>query len=87
VYRTPLPFTIGEEGAGTVAAVGQGVTEVKVGDRVAYGSVIGGYASTASYRSDGWCLYHCSRFDHATALMLQGLTAHYSPAAPIPPGG
>ena len=85
VHRTPLPFTIGEEGAGTVAAVGQGVTEVKVGDRVAYGSVIGGYAE--------YCVVPLGRLvpvppaldsTTATALMLQGLTAHYLTSSTYP---
>src|SRR4051812_12394878 len=38
LYKVPLPATIGEEGAGTVAAVGEGVTDLRIGDRVAWSS-------------------------------------------------
>src|SRR5438093_13433175 len=44
LYKAPLPFGIGLEAGGTVAAVGAGVPEVKVGDRVAYTDVPGAYA-------------------------------------------
>src|SRR6266487_964310 len=43
LYKVPLPLTLGQEAAGTVAAVGPGVAEPKVGDRVAYTSVLGAY--------------------------------------------
>src|SRR5215475_14422989 len=43
-YKAPLPLTIGLEGAGTVTAVGQGVTDVKVGETVAWTGVPGSYA-------------------------------------------
>src|SRR3984957_10291183 len=46
LYPAPsLPFVAGNEGAGEVAAFGPGVTEVKVGDRVAYVSALGSYAA------------------------------------------
>ena len=46
LYPQPLPFTLGSEGAGVVTAVGEGVTEVAVGDRVAYaGGPLGAYAT------------------------------------------
>src|SRR5258708_9617097 len=44
IYKLPLPFVVGQEGAGVVEAVAPGVTEVAVGDRVAYASVHGAYA-------------------------------------------
>ena len=45
LYKQPsFPFTPGSEGAGQVIAVGPGVTDVAVGDRVAYAGAIGGYA-------------------------------------------
>jgi NADPH2:quinone reductase len=47
LYKLPLPATLGEEGAGKVVAVGDGVTEVRVGDRVAWASVLGSYAEYA----------------------------------------
>ena len=46
LYPQPLPFTPGVEGAGIVEAVGAGVTNVAVGDRVAYSGPIGGYAES-----------------------------------------
>src|SRR3954469_350428 len=46
-YKLPLPATVGQEAAGTVDAVGEGVTDLKVGDRVAYASVPGSYAEYA----------------------------------------
>src|ERR1700746_1043725 len=47
LYKVPLPFTLGQEAAGTVAALGPGVAEPKIGDRVAYTSVLGAYAEYA----------------------------------------
>src|SRR5919109_4603532 len=43
LYKLPLPFVPGNEGAGEVVAVGPGVTEFKAGDRGAYAGVVGGY--------------------------------------------
>jgi len=77
-YQTPLPMTIGMEGGGTVAALGEGVTEVAVGDRVAYCIVRGSYAQSAAVPT--WRLVKIPPQipkPAATALMLQGLTAHY----------
>ena len=78
-YKPPaLPFTLGSEAAGTVTAVGEGVTEVAVGDRVAYAMVLGAYAECAVVPAkrlvkvpDG------IDSQTAAAVMLQGLTAHY----------
>jgi NADPH2:quinone reductase len=77
-YPTPLPFVDGQEGAGIVTAVGADVTNVKVGDRVAYTGVMGSYAQYASIPSAR--LVHIPddvSFDLAAAVMLQGMTAHY----------
>ena len=77
-YRTPLPMTIGMEGAGTVAELGAGVADLRVGDRVAYCIVRGSYAEYATVPA--WRLVRVPRevpLDIATALMLQGCTAHY----------
>lgn len=79
VYPLPLPFVAGSEGAGTVAALGDGVDEVAVGDRVAWAMVPGtGYAEQALVPAarlvpvpDGVDL------EDAAAVMLQGMTAHY----------
>ncbi|HKC82426.1 MAG TPA: alcohol dehydrogenase catalytic domain-containing protein, partial [bacterium] len=48
LYKQDLPFTVGFEAGGTVAAVGPNVTEVKVGDPVAYTGVLGAYAQSAA---------------------------------------
>ena len=50
-YKAPLPLTPGMEGAGTVTAVGPGVSDVKVGDRVAWTGVIGSWPCRTSSRS------------------------------------
>src|SRR5262245_16888583 len=44
LYKNALPLTLGQEAAGVVSAIGDGVTRVKVGDRVAWTSIMGGYA-------------------------------------------
>ncbi len=77
-YQTPLPMTLGMEGAGTVAAVGAEVTGLDVGDRVAYCIVRGAYAEYAAVPA--WKLVKVPPavpLNVAAALMLQGCTAHY----------
>ena len=51
-YKAPLPLTLGLEGAGTVSAVGPGVTDVKVGDTVAWTGVPGSYAQMNAVPAD-----------------------------------
>jgi NADPH2:quinone reductase len=89
LYRVPTPFIIGQEAAGVVTAVGPGVTDVKVGDRVAYVHVPGAYAEYAVVPvghvvplPDG------VTFKQAAAAMLQGMTAHYlaTTTYPLKPG-
>jgi NADPH2:quinone reductase len=79
LYKPPaMPFTLGMEGAGTVTAVGPGVTEVKTGDRVAYAMTAGSYAEYAAVQS--WKLAKLPAnvdFNQGAAIMLQGMTAHY----------
>lgn len=78
LYPNPPPFVLGMEGAGVVDAVGEGVTEVKEGDRVAYAMELGSYAEHAVVPA--WKLAPVpSGIDarSAAALMLQGMTAHY----------
>jgi NADPH2:quinone reductase len=78
MYQVPMPFTLGQEAAGIVHAVGEGVTEVKVGDHVAYTSVLGSYAEYANVPA--WRLVPVPNeitSQQAAAVMLQGLTAHY----------
>lgn len=78
-YKGPaLPFATGSEGAGTVAAVGEGVTDVAVGDRVAYAMVVGAYAEYALVPAHRLVkLPDAVDFRTAAAVMLQGMTAHY----------
>lgn len=74
----PLPRTIGVEGAGVVQAIGPGVTEVKVGDEVAYCTAPGTYAELALVPS--WRLMKRPAGLDAkagAAAILQGMTAHY----------
>lgn len=79
LYPLPLPSGIGLEGAGVVEAVGAGVTEVKVGDRVAYaGGPLGAYAEVRNIPAHRLLkLPDAISFDTAAAMMLQGLTAAY----------
>ena len=78
-YKLPSrPFTVGSEAAGTVTAVGEGVTEVAVGDRVAYAMVVGAYAELAAVPAKRLVkIPDDIDFRMAAAVMLQGLTAHY----------
>jgi NADPH2:quinone reductase len=77
-YQTPLPMTLGMEGGGTVAAVGDGVSNVKPGDRVAYCPVRGSYAEAAVVPASKLARVPDNvPMPIATALMLQGCTAHY----------
>lgn len=77
-YKAPLPLTPGLEGAGTVTAVGAGVTDVKVGDRVAYTGVPGSYAQVNVAPADRLVkLPDKLTFRDGAAAMLQGMTAHY----------
>jgi len=79
LYSLPLPSGIGLEGAGVVAAIGEGVSEVKVGDRVAYaGGPIGAYAEVRNIPAHRLLkLPESISFNTAAAMMLQGLTAAY----------
>ena len=78
LYAVPLPFTLGAEIAGIVSALGAGVTEFALGDRVATAKASGGYAAEALAPAA-----HVVKIpagvttSTAAALMLQGLTAHY----------
>ena len=77
-YKVPLPFVLGQEGAGVVTAVGSDVKSVKPGDRVAWCGLLGGYAEYAAISADRLVLVPAGVSDQqAAATMLQGLTAHY----------
>lgn len=78
LYPVPLPFIPGNEGAGTVEALGFGVTEVAVGDRVAFAMVTGSYAEYAVVPAAKLVpVPEMVDLKFAAALMLQGMTAHY----------
>lgn len=85
LYKLPLPAIMGNEGAGVVDAVGEGVTEVQVGQRVAFAMHNGTYAQYAVVPA--WKLVPVPDAvddDSATALMLQGMTAHYLARSTFP---
>lgn len=91
LYKPPgLPCVIGMEGAGTVEAVGPGVTEVVPGDRVAYATApIGAYAELRTIKADRLVkLPDDIGFETAAAMMLQGMTAEYllRRTYPVKPG-
>jgi len=78
LYPVPLPCTPGMEAAGRVVALGEGVTEVKVGDRVAYAGALGAYAEQAAVPAARLVpLPDSVDFATGAAAMLQGMTAHY----------
>ena len=78
LYKADLPLTPGSEAAGTVEAIGPDVTDVQLGDRVAYAMARGSYAEYAVVPA--WQLVKIPAhvdFATAAAAMLQGMTAHY----------
>ncbi len=79
LYKIPLPSVIGREGAGVVEAVGAGVTDFNVGDRVAYGSAaIGSYAEARLVAADRVVKIPAGVSDQqAASMMLKGMTAQY----------
>ena len=77
-YKVPLPFVLGQEGAGAVTAVGADVKGLKAGDRVAYASILGSYAEYAAVPADKLVPVPSGVTDQqAAGAMLQGMTAHY----------
>ncbi|HTQ45726.1 MAG TPA: quinone oxidoreductase [Polyangiaceae bacterium] len=84
-YGGEMPLTLGAEGAGVVEAVGEGVTDLRAGQRVAWASVPGSYATHVVARADKLVPVPdgVSTRD-AAAAMLQGMTAHYLAHATFP---
>jgi len=77
-YPGTLPFTPGVEGVGMVEKLGPGVTSVKVGDRVGWVMIKGGYAELAVIPADRLVPIPASIDDRtAAAILLQGMTAHF----------
>ncbi len=88
LYPGALPFTPGMEAAGVVEAVGPGVYEVEVGDRVAYAMERGSYAERAVVPA--WKLVRLPESldaEAGAAAMLQGMTAHYLTRSTYPLAG
>jgi NADPH2:quinone reductase len=86
---TPPPFTLGQEAAGTVIALGEGVTEPAVGDRVAFCAVQGAYAEKAAVPAARLVKLPAGvSTRQGAAVMLQGMTAHYLACTtwPLRPG-
>jgi NADPH2:quinone reductase len=78
LYKNPLPLALGQEGAGAIVALGEGVADFKVGDHVAWKDQFGSYAEEVAIPAaklvpvpDG------VSSEDAAATMLQGMTAHY----------
>lgn len=89
LYQLPLPFVPGQEGAGTVTAVGEGVNDVRPGDRVAWQGVPGSYSEQAVIPATRAVPVPAGVGDDlAAATLLQGVTAHYlaTDTFPIKPG-
>jgi NADPH2:quinone reductase len=80
MYPSPvgLPFVAGNEGAGEVVAVGSGVTDFKVGDRVGYVTALGCYAEERVMLADRAVRIPASiNYEQAAAMMLKGMTVEY----------
>jgi NADPH2:quinone reductase len=80
LYPSPvgMPFVAGNEGAGEVIAVGPGVTDLKVGDRVAYVVPLGGYAAERLLPADRSVkIPDKISYEQAAGMMLKGMTAQY----------
>ena len=85
LYPLPLPFTPGSEAAGTVESIGSEVSDIAVGDRVAYAMAVGSYAEYAAVPA-ARLVKLPERIDAQTgaAAMLQGMTAHYLSTSTYP---
>ena len=84
-YKAELPMTLGLEAGGTVTAVGPNVTEVRVGDKVAYTGVAGAYAQDAAVPAQRLVVLPAGvSTRQGAAAMLQGMTAHYLACSTYP---
>ena len=79
VYPMDLPLIAGQEGAGEVEAVGEGVEEISAGDYVAFAGVPGAYAEYVVAPVERLVPFNVTYVEArlAAAVMLQGMTAHY----------
>lgn len=84
-YPAQLPLRMGAEGAGTVTAVGAGVEDIAVGDRVAWAGAPGSYAEQVAVAAGAAVPVPDGVSDEsAAAVMLQGMTAHYLATSTFP---
>jgi NADPH:quinone reductase len=84
-YKIPLPAILGQEGSGTVSAVGAGVTAVKPGDRVAWTGILGSYAESHVVPAERLVALPAGvTTKQGAAVMLQGMTAHYLAGSTFP---
>ena len=84
-YKAELPMTLGLEAGGTVTAAGPNVTEVRVGDKVAYTGVAGAYAQYAAVPAQRLVVLPAGvSTRQGAAAMLQGMTAHYLACSTYP---
>jgi NADPH2:quinone reductase len=84
-YKAALPLTLGTEAAGTVEALGPGVSGIKVGDRVASTNFMGAYAEHALLNADRAVVLPSGvTTRQAAAVILQGMTAHYLTTSTYP---
>ncbi len=79
LYPIETPFTLGQEGAGEVDAVGEGVEDLSVGDHVAFANVMGAYGEYVVAPVEKLVPFNVTLVEArvAAAVMLQGMTAHY----------
>jgi NADPH2:quinone reductase len=88
-YKAPMPMTLGMEASGTVVALGEGVTSVRIGDTVAYQGVNGAYAERAAVPAQRLVPVPAAvGAKRGAAAMIQGMTAHFlaCSAWPLQPG-
>ena len=84
-YKVALPFTPGSEAGGEVVEIGDGVSEVKVGDQVASQNLAGSYAEYALAAAERLVRLPAGVTPRAgAAVMLQGMTAHYLACSTFP---
>jgi NADPH2:quinone reductase len=87
LYPAPLPFRPGSEGAGTVVAVGDGVADLHMGDRVVWCAAPGSYAERVAVDAAQAVAIPAGMSEQtAAAVFLQGLTAHYLATSTYPVG-
>jgi len=85
LYKADLPITLGMEAGGTVTAIGPNVSDVKVGDKVAYTGVPGAYAQYAAVPAARLVTLPAGLSTRqGAAAMLQGMTAHYLACSTYP---